>query len=245
MRIRDPLEIEKIVVALADKFKAERREFQIITPRNTGPLGIETLNNILQTALNAPAPHLNEIKVGNFTIRVGDRIIITKNDYENDIYNGDIGKVISLAGGKALIKIDEKLVELSVEDIMEKLKLAYSVTVHKSQGQEYKIVILVFINQFGKNMLQRNLLYTALTRAKKKVIVIGHGSAIERAINNTSVIRRNTMLGERIKACLDQKRNPSSCPSQWEPVTCPDVPINREQSSLENGHWFPMDSIED
>jgi exodeoxyribonuclease V alpha subunit len=233
MRIREIPEIERIVVALADKFKTERRLFQIITARNTGPLGIESLNNILQAALNPPAPHLNEIKVGNFIIRVGDRVIVKKNDYENDIYNGDIGKVINLSGGKILLKIDEKQVELSVEEVLEKIKLAYGITVHKSQGLEYPTIVLLFINQFGKNMLQRNLLYTALTRAKKKVIVIGHGSAIERAINNTSVIRRNTLLGERIKACLDLRKNPSLCPLQSEPGTSQDVQSSEEPLLLE------------
>lgn len=244
MRLREIPEIEKIVVALAAKFKDERREFQIITARNTGPLGIESLNNILQAALNPPAPHLNEIKVGNFIIRVGDRVIVKKNDYENDIYNGDIGKVISLAAGRILIKIDDKLVELSVEEVMEKIKLAYSITCHKSQGLEYQTIILLFINQFGRNMLQRNLLYTALTRAKKKAIVIGHGSAIERAIENTSVIQRNTLLGERIKACLDRKRNPSSCTSLWEPESFPVVPTEPEPLSREDENSLPTDIIE-
>lgn len=243
MRIQEISEIERIVVALAAKFKEERREFQIITARNTGPLGIESLNNILQAALNPPAPHLNEIKVGNFIIRVGDRVLVKKNDYENDIYNGDIGKIISLAAGKILIKIDDKLVELSVDEVMEKIKLAYSITCHKSQGLEYQTIILLFINQFGRNMLQRNLLYTALTRAKKKAIVIGHGSAIERAIENTSVIQRNTLFGERIRTCLDQKRNPSSCTSLWEPVSSPVVQTETEPLLLEDEDSLLTDII--
>jgi ATP-dependent exoDNAse (exonuclease V) alpha subunit len=244
MRIREIPEIERIVVALADKFKAERREFQIITARNTGPLGIESLNNILQVALNPPTPHLNEIKVGNFIIRVGDRVIVKKNDYENDIFNGDIGKVISIAGGKVLIKTDDKLVELSVDEVVEKIKLAYGITVHKSQGLEYKTIILLFINQFGRNMLQRNLLYTALTRAKKKVIVIGHGSAIERAIENTSVIRRNTLLGERIKTCLNQKKNPSLSTLPLEPEIFPIVLQEQEPLLLEDENSSVTDIIE-
>ena len=233
MRIREIPEIERIVMALADKFKAERRIFQIITARNTGPLGIESLNNLLQASLNPPAPHLNEVKVGNFTIRVGDRVIVKKNDYENDIFNGDIGKVVSFASGRMLLKIDEKLIELSIEEVLEKIKLAYAITVHKSQGLEYPTIVLLFINQFGKNMLQRNLLYTALTRAKKKVIIIGHGSAIEKAINNTSVIRRNTLLGERIKECLDRRKNPSSCKLPLEPANSPDAPLDEVQLLLE------------
>ena len=219
MRVKEIGEIERIVVALADKFKAEKRQFQIITARNTGPLGIDSLNAILQGALNPASPSLNEIKLKEFTLRRGDRIIVKKNDYANEIFNGDIGKVIALGAGRVNIQIDDRIIDLSVEDLNDRIKLAYSLTVHRAQGQEYKFVILLFINQFGKNMLQRNLLYTALTRAKEKVIVIGHGSAIERAIDNTSVTRRNTILGERIKQCLilNQEKKSSSSNQQSEP----------------------------
>lgn len=90
----------------------------------------------------------------------------------------------------------------------EHLYIANGFICHNSQGQEYPYIILPFINQFGRNMLQRNLLYTAITRAKTKVIIIGHGSALEKAIDNSSVQRRNTNLGERIKECLqNRKRN--------------------------------------
>jgi exodeoxyribonuclease V alpha subunit len=233
LRIKDVSEIERLVMALAAKFKDDRREFQIISARNDGPLGVNPLNNILQTALNPAAPHLHEMKVGNFIVRVGDRIIVKKNDYENGIFNGDIGKVISMAGGKILIKIDDNLIELGSDEVLEKIKLAYSLTVHRVQGQEYDTVILLFINQFGKNMLQRNLLYTALTRAKRKVIVLGHGSAIEKSIENTSVTKRNTILGERIKECLAQKRSPFLCGQPQELEPSPDVKESKEPSSLE------------
>ena len=206
MRVKEITEIEKIVVALADKFKAEKRQFQVLSPRNSGPLGVDTLNKILQQALNPESPILKELKLREFTIRRGDRVIITKNDYTNEIFNGDIGKVVSISPGVVSVQIDDRVVNLSVEDIEHRMKLAYSISVHKSQGQEYDYVILLFINQFGKNMLQRNLLYTALTRAKEKVILIGHGSAVERAIDNTSVTRRNTILGERIRQCISQKK---------------------------------------
>jgi len=234
MRMKDPADIEKFIVGLADKFKSERREFQIISARNDGPLGVNPLNDILQATLNPPAPHLREMKIAKFTIRVGDRIIVKKNDYELGIFNGDIGKVISMGGGKVLIKIDDNMIELGADEVVEKIKLAYGITIHKSQGLEYETIILPFINQFGKNMLQRNLLYTAITRAKKKVIVMGHGSAIEKSILNTSVTRRNTVLGERIKECLDQKRNHSSCGLQLEPPDSPVAIENKEPSLSEN-----------
>jgi len=199
IRLTDVSEIEKYIVALAGKFKNEKRIFQIITPRNTGPLSIETLNTTLQSVLNPPNVLLAEIKVGKFIVRRGDRIIVIKNDYENDIYNGDIGKVIGITGGKITVKIDDELVvDIGVEEAEEKLKLAYAITVHKAQGQEYPTIIMPFIRQHGLNMLQRNLLYTGITRAKEKVILLGHGAAIEKAIGNATVTKRNTLLKERI-----------------------------------------------
>jgi exodeoxyribonuclease V alpha subunit len=238
MRVKDITEIEKIVVALADKFKTEKRQFQVLSPRNQGPLGIETLNKLLQEALNPESPELNELKLRDFTLRRGDRVIIKKNDYSNDIYNGDIGKIIEIGAGRISIKIDERVIDLSIEDVNDKIKLAYTVTVHNSQGQEYKCVILLFINQFGKNMLQRNLLYTALTRAKEKVIVIGHGSAIERAIENTSVTKRNTILGERIRRCFDPSKVAISQESLSEPETSQSAPQNTEQRSYDLNQVF-------
>lgn len=245
MRIKEVSEIEKIVTALSEKFKDERRLFQIITPRNTGPLGVDPLNQLLQQALNPPKPHLNEIKCLTFTLRHGDRVIVKKNDYQNEIYNGDIGKVIALTGGIVSIKIDDRVVDLSVDEINEKIKLAYSLTVHRAQGQEYPTVIMLLINQHGKNLLQRNLLYTAVTRAKQKVIVIGHGSAIERAINNTSVILRNTIFGERIKRCLEKTKNRSLSTQLWEPESYPAAIENKEPFSLEPARSFLTDIIEE
>lgn len=217
-RKKDTEEISKILIALAQKFKDERRLFQIITPRNDGPLGVEPLNKLLQDTLNPPAPHLAELNCGKFILRLGDRILVRKNDYENDIYNGDLGKIVGIESSRLSIKIDERIIDLAVDDLEGKISLGYILSVHKSQGQEYPYIILPFINQFGKHMLQRNLLYTAITRAKQKVIVIGHGSALERAINNASVIQRNTKLGERIKKCLQQKKKPSMPQSpEWHP----------------------------
>jgi exodeoxyribonuclease V alpha subunit len=213
-REKDLRKIEEIIIKLATKFKNENkinnnRLFQIITPRNDGPLSVNALNTVLQNVLNPASEELKEVKCFNFILRRGDRIIVRKNDYENGIFNGDIGKVTSILGGYVTIQIDGRDIQLTVDEIQEKIKLAYSITVHRSQGQEYPYVILPFINQFGKMLLQRNLLYTAITRAKKKVIVIGHGSALERAISNASVYKRNTKLGEKINQCLLSRKDDS------------------------------------
>jgi len=243
LRMTDPKEIEKVVVKLAEKFKEERRLFQIITPRNDGPLGVDPLNQTLQAALNPQSPVLKEINCLNHIIREGDRIIVRKNDYENEIYNGDIGKVTGIAHGTVTINIDGRSIQLNLEEVDEKIRLAYSITVHRSQGQEYPYIILPFINQFGKMMLQRNLLYTAITRAKEKVIIIGHGSAIEKAINNASVSKRNTKFGERLKSCSLQKKNDFLSQSPLPPNSSPDVKPKKEPSSSKEDESYLTDLI--
>lgn len=199
--------IENYITKFAQKFKNERKIFQIITARNEGPLSVSELNNSLQNTLNSGSE--KEIILKYFKIKRGDRVIIIKNDYELEVYNGEIGKVIDIEDNFISIQIDERIIKITKEEASEKLKLAYSITVHRSQGQEYPYIILPFINQFGRNLLQRNLLYTAITRAKQKVIVIGHGSALEKAINNSSVYKRNTKLSERITIWLHKKKNSS------------------------------------
>jgi exodeoxyribonuclease V alpha subunit len=231
IRHGDIAEIEGLIVRIAQKFKAEKRLFQIITPRNTGPLGVESLNNILQEALNPHDPLNPEFQRPYMLIRKGDRVIIKKNDYENDVFNGDVGKVIEVLSNCISINIDDRIINIMNDDIEEKIKLAYSLTAHKSQGLEYPTVILLMVNQHGRNMLQRNLLYTALTRAKQKVILIGHASAIEKAINNSSVSRRNTKLGERV--CLLKERKDSLPQQPLEPLDSLNVEPNKEQSLSE------------
>jgi exodeoxyribonuclease V alpha subunit len=232
-RETDITKIEDLIIKLATKFKNERRIFQILTPRNDGPLSVNTLNTVLQNILNPASLELKEIKCFNFILRRGDRVIVKKNDYENNIFNGDIGKVTIINEGYVTIQIDGRDIQLTVEEVQEKIKLAYTISVHKSQGQEYKYIILPFINQFGKMLLQRNLLYTAITRAKEKVIIIGHGSALEKAINNASVYRRNTKLGERINQCLLSKKENSLPIPLGEPVISLPALSNVEPSSYE------------
>jgi exodeoxyribonuclease V alpha subunit len=203
--------IEQIIIKFAkelknnDKLKAKNQGFQIITPRNTGPLSVDTLNIALQTVLNPPATDKPEVRLNSCIVRKGDRIIIKKNNYELGVFNGDIGKVVNISPGHVLLDLDDfstagkRRIDMPVKLANDMLKLAFSITVHKSQGLEYPLVILPFIKAHGNNMLQRNLLYTAITRAKKKVIVIGQGSAVQQAIKNDKIQRRNTIFGERIK----------------------------------------------
>lgn len=357
--------IEQVILDFSKQLKEKVKDkgnlnFQIITPRNQGPLSVETLNNLLQSVLNPPDSGKKELKVGAYKIRKGDRVIICKNNYELGVFNGDIGKVAFITIDKVTVDIENfssssNRVEIPMSKADEILKLAYAITVHKciqrgtliqtdrgllpieeivigdsvlthkgrykrvtwagfvgnkagrcirtynnemilssdehkwlimrdsehlfieamyvksgdylcrpdynlvdnkiilnmdnnedrcryiyqevkdnvvydevepmydltieddesylasdyfchnSQGMEYSMVILPFIKEHGRLLLQRNLLYTAITRAKKKVIVLGHTSAIENAILNDKIQRRNTKFSKRINSWIGGK----------------------------------------
>jgi len=236
--------IETTIVRFAQKFKDERRLFQIISPKNQGPLSVSALNKLLQDVLNPASPVLEEMAFDDGVIRKGDRIIIKKNDYENLIYNGDIGKIVKIGGGFVTVIIDDREIQLSLDDLDGKMKLAYVISAHASQGQEYPYIILPFINQYGKFLLQRNLLYTALTRAKQKAIILGHGSALERAILNSSVYKRNTKLGVRVCQILENRRKLFTSPLPEMPPECPPVQPNAVPVSSAPIEELPSDTIE-
>lgn len=212
---KDEKRIENLIIRFAQQLKTKAKEkdksritFQIITPRNEGPLSVFSLNTALQQALNPHNPDNKELKIDNTVIRVGDRIIIKKNNYTHGVFNGDVGKVIQINPFSVLVDIEDffdtsKRIDLPIRDAEEMLKLAYCLTVHKVQGSEYSIVILPLIKAHGTMLLQRNLLYTAITRAKKKVVLIGQTSAIEQAIKNDKIQKRNTLLAERINQWIN------------------------------------------
>lgn len=213
---RDPEQLERTVVGFAkeimqhNRTSGEKKHFQIITPRNDGPLSVDSLNTALQQALNPPASDKKEFTIGRTTIRKGDRVIIRKNNYQLEVFNGDIGKVVFVTPDHVTVDVEDygnatRRVDIPMKIADEMLRMAYAVTVHRAQGMEYPLVILPFIRAHGKMLLQRNLLYTALTRAKRKVIVLGQASAIEVAIANDKMQKRNTVFGERIRSWTNGK----------------------------------------
>jgi len=210
IRERDHAKIEGLIVKFAGqlkgsiKTKGNKLAFQIITPRNQGPLSVDELNVALQGALNPPDKDKKEVHINNSIIRKGDRVIIRKNNYELGVFNGDIGKASFITQDHIVVDLEDfyaesRRVEIPMKIADEMIKLAYAVTIHKSQGAEYPLVIMPLIKAHGALLLQRNLLYTAITRAKKKVIIIGESSAIEAAIKNNKIQKRNTRFAERIK----------------------------------------------
>ncbi len=170
------------------------REIQILTPMNRGSLGAKSLNLALQAALN-PNPPAKVERFGT-VFGVGDRVMQTENDHEREVYNGDLGFIeeIDPEAESLRIRFDGRRVELGFE-ALEKLALAYAVTIHKSQGSEYPAVLVVLANQHYV-MLRRNLLYTAVTRGRRLAAIIGQARAVETAVRQTEGTRRWSRLTE-------------------------------------------------
>jgi len=162
---------------------------------NRSENGSANLNIILQAVLN---PNTASLKRGGTEYRTGDKVMQVKNNYEKNVFNGDIGliKAIDLDTRTMTVTFEGQTVEYDVSELDE-LALSYAVTIHKSQGSEYPIVIMPFTMQFFV-MLQRNLLYTGITRAKRAIILIGSKKAIGIAVKNTEVAKRNTGLAKRL-----------------------------------------------
>ena len=172
------------------------RDIQVLTPMNRGSLGTHSLNVELQKRLNAGA----EPQVSRFgwAYAPRDKIIQTVNDYDKDVFNGDIGQVsrVDLDEGQVHVAFDDRTVLYEFGELDE-ISLAYATSVHKSQGSEYPAVIIPLAMQHYL-LLQRNLLYTAVTRGKRLVVIIGQPRALAMAVNNVRSTRRLTSLGARI-----------------------------------------------
>lgn len=173
-------------------------DIQVLAPMHRGPAGVRTLNDRLQATLNPPGPLKPEKALFGQIFRVGDKIMQTQNDYDKEVFNGDIGQVtgIDIIDHTLTINFEGRNIPF---DWMEcdQLTLAYCVSVHKSQGAEFPCVVLTLIPAHYM-MLQRNLLYTAITRAKKLCVLVGSRKAISMAVRNNQVAERNTALDVRL-----------------------------------------------
>ena len=173
-------------------------DVQVLCPMTRGLVGTRNLNTVLQQLINPPAPDLVEINRGGMTLRVGDRVIQQMNDYQREVFNGDLGIIadIDTVEQEVMVQYGERTVIYDYADLNE-ITLAWSVTIHKSQGSEYPVVILPLYMQHYM-MLSRNLFYTGLTRAKKLAIVVGAKKAISLAVRSTDDQRRYTRLQQRL-----------------------------------------------
>lgn len=180
---------------------------QVLSPRHGGAAGVTALNVGLRARLNPGRPGHQEVQVGAHTIREGDRIMVIQNNYKFGVYNGEIGEVTGVAGGRvrALIHGSPSVpMDMEPREMSRLIRLAYAVTVHKSQGLEYDVVVLPVLPSFGLQMTRR-LFYTAITRARR-VILVGMVHAVENAVRNEGKEFRLGHLGTRIRRCLEARR---------------------------------------
>lgn len=171
------------------------KDVQILSPMHRFLCGVENLNLMLQEQLN-PKKNQDELKYSSQTFRVGDKVMHIRNNYQKNVFNGDIGFIQDVNNEKLTVDYFDHIVTYEKNELNE-LTLAYASSVHKSQGSEYKVIIIP-LSTSHYIMLQRNLLYTAITRAKQKVIIIGSKKALMTAIQSNRTQKRYTLLAERL-----------------------------------------------
>ena len=183
-----------------------KEDLLVLTPMRRGVIGTVELNSLLQEALNPPSLDKKEVKRGKIIFREGDKVIQNINNYEKDVFNGDIGIVERIATEVdeetdykhtvTYCRINDEIVPY-VDQEIQQIELAYAITVHKSQGGQAPIVIMP-VSTSHYIMLARNLIYTGITRAEKKVVLVGTKKALNIAVRNNKIAKRNTKLTERI-----------------------------------------------
>ena len=202
-------QVLEVILKMAKKLYDKRMNFQVISPKHAGTVGVTSLNNHIRALLNPAVPGLAEVKVGEDTIREDDRIMVIKNNYKLGVFNGDLGKVsrIDRRAKEVEIKIFGETplyVRVEFKEVPRLLRLAYACTVHKVQGQDFDCIVMPLVDSF-KHQLQRNLLYTAVTRAKQRVFLVGSRSALTTAVLNDKEDQRNTLFRPRLEAGIPSK----------------------------------------
>ncbi len=170
-----------------------KNDVQVLTPMHGGPLGTEALNHVLQAALNADGVPMD----GKYPFRIGDRVMQTRNNYDHDVFNGDVGVVESIESGGCTVNFDGTRVAMSGPQL-DDITLAYAISIHKSQGSEYPAVVMV-LHRAHRIMLRRNLVYTGMTRARKFCCIIGEPEAIHTATQTRGGDNRYSLLATRIE----------------------------------------------
>ena len=196
-------QIESLVTErIPKKFGLKPEQIQVLSPMYRGDAGVKNLNARLQDALNPPGRKKKERSLAGIRFREGDRVMQIKNEYEKEVFNGDIGRLVEINEEEAtlLVEIDGRGVTYAFNEA-DQLVLAYCSTIHKSQGSEYPCIVMVMLPEHSV-MLARNLLYTGLTRAQKLCLLISNRRAVSSAVNNNRVTRRFSGLAQRLKDSL-------------------------------------------
>ena len=181
------------------KFGLRPEEIQVLSPMYRGDAGVKGLNTLLQDTLNPAQRRKKERSLAGTRFREGDRVMQIKNEYDKEVFNGDIGRLVEIDEEEAtlLVEIDGRGITYEFSEA-EQLVLAYASTIHKSQGSEYPCVVVVMLGEHHV-MLARNLLYTGITRAQQLCVLISNRKAIAAAVSNNRVARRFSALKERLK----------------------------------------------
>jgi exodeoxyribonuclease V alpha subunit len=199
----DPEKVNALIVKVVTKsvprhFGISPKQVQVLAPMKRGSIGTSSLNLMLQAAINPPAPEKKEVKWGITIYRLGDRVIQQVNNYQLEVFNGDIGHISAIDEEERQLSIsfNDREVIYDFSDLNE-LSLAYAISIHRSQGSEYPAIVLPIHFQHW-NLLSRAIVYTGLTRAKKLAILIGQHGAVKKAIKNNSS-QRYTNLSETLR----------------------------------------------
>jgi exodeoxyribonuclease V alpha subunit len=193
------LVVKVVTSSIPRHFGIPAREVQVLSPMKRGSIGTSNLNLMLQEAINPESPDKPQVKWGLTTYRLGDKVIQQVNNYQLDVFNGDIGHIVKIDQEERLLTIlfNNREVNYDFSDLNEIL-LAYAISIHRSQGSEYRATVLPVHFQHW-NLLNRSIIYTGLTRAKKLAIVIGQIGAVKKAIQNDNTLRY-TNLAETLRA---------------------------------------------
>ncbi|WP_262173427.1 ATP-dependent RecD-like DNA helicase [Saccharococcus sp. Marseille-Q5394] len=217
------LEVVEQVVKNAVSKGHHIKNIQVLAPMYKGPAGIDGLNKMIQHMVNPPGPDRKEVAFGDVVYRIGDKVLQLVNQPESNVFNGDMGEVISIIKAKETVDKKEMLIvsydgiEVEYErNDLNQITLAYCCSIHKSQGSEFPIVVMPIVRGYRK-MLRRNLLYTGITRAKNFLILCGEPEEFKIGINRTDELERQTTLKDRL-------RKESTIENQEETV---EAPLNR------------------
>ncbi len=195
--------VELVKTRMPQRFRLDPVEdIQVLSPMHRGVVGVSELNRLLQDALNPAEPNKREWRHGSRVLRVGDKVLQMRNNYVKQVFNGDLGRVVDIDLEEHQVAVDFEGRKIDYEfSELDELVHAFAMSVHKAQGSEYRAVVIPLFTQHYM-LLQRNLLYTAVTRAREMVVLVGMHKAIAIAVKNDRVAQRNTRLTQRLQDTL-------------------------------------------